>query len=43
MEPVNFIPRDNQTEIGSPVGSMILDQGNFTQEGTTIHNYRLRM
>jgi len=43
MEPTNFIPRETQTEIGSPVGSMILDQGNFTQEGTTIHHYRLRM
>jgi len=43
LEPTNFIPIDNRTEIGSPVGSMILDQGNFTEEGTTIHNYRLRM
>jgi len=41
--PSNFIPREEQTEIGSPVGSMILDSGNFTQAGTTIHNYRLRL
>jgi len=41
--PSNFIPRENQTEIGSPVGSMIIDAGTFTQEGTTIHNYRLRL
>jgi len=41
--PSNFIPRDEQTEIGSPVGSMILDSGTFTQTGITIHHYRLRM
>ncbi len=41
--PSNFIPREEQTEIGSPIGSMILDSGTFTQAGTTIHNYRLRM
>ncbi len=41
--PSNYVPRDNQTDIGSPVGSMILDSGTFTQAGTTIHNYRLRM
>jgi len=41
--PSNFIPREEQTEIGSPVGSMILDSGNFTQAGTTIHHYRLRL
>jgi len=41
--PSNFVPRDNQTTIGSPVGSMIIDAGTFTTEGTTIHNYRLRL
>ncbi len=41
--PSNYVPRDNQTEIGSPVGSMILDTGTFTESGTTIHNYRLRL
>ena len=43
LSPSNFISRGTQTEIGSPIGSMILDSGNFTQAGTTIHNYRLRM
>ncbi len=41
--PSHYLPRDNQTEIGSPIGSMILDTGTFTESGTTIHNYRLRM
>ncbi len=43
IAPTNFIPREERTKIGSPVGSMILDQGNFTMEGATIHNYRLHM
>ncbi len=43
VEPTNFIPGDNQSEIGSPKGAMILDSRTFTNEGTTIHNYRLRL
>jgi len=43
LMPTNFIPRENQTQLGSPVGSMILDSGTFINEGTTIHNYRLRL
>jgi len=43
LAPSNFMPREEQTEIGSPVGSMILDTGTFTESGTTIHNYRLRL
>ncbi len=43
LAPTNFIPRDSGTEIGSPIGSMILDSGTFTNEGTTIHHYRLRL
>jgi len=41
--PMNFIPRTSPTQLGSPIGSMILDSGTFTNEGTTIHNYRLRL
>ncbi len=43
MAPTNFIPRVEVSEIGSPLGSMILDTGTFSNEGVTIHNYRLRM
>ncbi len=43
FSPSNFVPREEQTKIGSPIGSMILDSGTFTNAGTTIHNYRLRM
>ncbi len=43
LAPSNFIPREEQSSLGSPSGSMILDQGSFTNQGTTIHNYRLRM
>jgi len=43
LMPTNFIPRNNQTQLGSPIGSMILDSGTFINEGTTIHNYRLRL
>ena len=43
MAPTNFIPRSEQSEVGSPVGSMILDKGTFSNEETTIHHYRLRM
>jgi len=43
LEPTNFVPIENQSEVGSPIGSMILDEGTFFSEGTTIHNYRLRM
>ncbi len=43
MSPANYIPRDGQSEVGPPVGSMILDTGTFSNEGVTIYNYRLRM
>ncbi len=43
LAPTNFVPIENQREIGSPIGSMILDSGAFYTEGTTIHNYRLRL
>ncbi len=43
MAPTNFIPKGEVSEIGSPLGSMILDTGTFSNEGITIHNYRLRM
>jgi len=43
LMPTNFIARSTSTQLGSPVGSMILDSGTFTNEGTTIHNYRLRL
>jgi len=43
LEPTNFIPISEATEVGSPEGSMILDEGVFFKEGVTIHNYRLRM
>jgi len=43
MAPTNFIPKGEVSEIGSPLGSMILDSGTFSNEGVTIHNYRLRM
>jgi len=43
MAPTNFIPSTEQSEVGSPIGSMILDTGTFSNEGITIHNYRLRM
>ncbi len=43
MAPSNFLPMESQSEVGSPIGSMILDSGIFMEEGTTIHNYRLRM
>jgi len=43
MAPTNFIPKGEVSEIGSPLGSMILDTGTFSNEGVTIHNYRLRM
>ena len=43
MAPTNFIPKGEVSEIGSPIGSMILDTGTFSNEGITIHNYRLRM
>ncbi len=41
--PSNFIPSSEPSEIGSPSGSMILDAGNFTNEGITIYQYRLRL
>jgi len=43
LAPTHFLPRDEQSEIGSPVGSMIIDSGTFINQGTTIHNYRLRL
>ncbi len=43
MTPSHFTPRDNQSEIGTPSGSMVLDQGSFTTKGTSLHHYRLRM
>lgn len=43
MNPKNFTPRVTQSEIGSPIGSMTLDQGSFTTKGTSLHHYRLRM
>ncbi len=41
MEPKNFLPSSELSEIGSPIGTMVLDQGTFTSN--TIHHYRLRM
>jgi len=41
--PDNFYPSEESSEIGSPIGSMILDKGTFSDIGTTIHHYRLRM
>jgi len=43
LPPSNFVPIENQTEVGSPLGAMILDSGTFYNEGTTIHHYRLRL
>ncbi len=43
LSPSNFIPIENQSEVGTPDGAMILDKGMFMNEGTTIHNYRLRL
>ncbi len=43
LAPTHFLPSDEQTEIGSPIGSMIIDSGTFINQGTTIHNYRLRL
>ena len=43
LAPSNFLPIESQSEVGTPLGSMILDSGAFYNEGTTIHNYRLRM
>ena len=41
--PNYYDPSEESSEIGSPIGSMILDQGTFSDVGTTIHHYRLRM
>lgn len=43
LNPTHFTPLDNPSDIGTPGGSMILEKGQFTEEGTTIHRYRLRM
>ncbi len=43
LAPTHFTPLDNPSEIGAPGGAMILEKGKFTEEGTTIHRYRLRM
>ncbi len=43
MAPKAFIPSIAVSEIGSPIGSMVLDFGNITNTGATIYHYRLRM
>ncbi len=43
LAPTHFLPRDEQSEIGSPIGSMIIDSGMFINKGITLHHYRLRM
>ncbi len=43
LVPSNFVPIENESEVGTPLGAMILDSGAFFNEGTTIHNYRLRL
>ena len=41
IEPTRFIPLDQNTEIGSPIGTMVLKK--VERKGNTTDNYRLKM
>ncbi len=43
MAPKHFTPLTVASNNGSPIGSMVMESSTFSQKGTTINHYRLRM